>query len=599
MTWVHVDTRYGRKYSCELHITAEQLVYNHRSYPTVDVEYIQLDPEDETRLNVKFVNRPRPKAFFFISSDACEEAAASIVKVCEAAHKKTKEQQVDAPVTFRVQHTSLPEAMTGVPKPLDMDSSNAGPPASAASQHALAGSHADTLSHPDLDAVSHGEDDELALPPSPDVGGEVPADAVALQIAPSPDVIARPLREALLKEVPQGQIPGSIPAKNFDGASSRAASRAPSVAPPSVAQSSVSLSRNTSFQVGPSPIKTMLKNKTHTFHFWPRNKNSGSTRPSSRPTSPGGGRRVSKLSARASAGREIHINRRSDEDAAGVSSRALKESPVPLSRELSDESDAPGGHGVMGHCLREHPLEVFMFFTLMPLVFAGFWLSDAGRDILDRFGSWIHATCTVHQPISLVAEAFHHGHHSPLEEEEPGGMVLVLERGWNVTVVAPPAPHARTASSRAGTPLGSLTGTDANELQHAAVAAAAVRSGVYADTWMATAVASVEPDERYECHGHIGESLAELRERCTEDGPWAPQIPVGTVRPCYVHRVGDHAVFLDVAEPVSFYADIGVSALCLIVSITSLLSVMRVQRRLHQTAWGKGRESVMGGQVML
>jgi hypothetical protein len=631
MTWVHVDTRYGRKYSCELQITRDALVYNHRSYPTVDVEYIQLDPEDETRLNVKFVGRHRPKAFFFISSDACEEAAASIVKVCEAAHKRTKEQAEEA-VSFRVQHTSLSEAVTGVPAPTDV---YAGPPpvtsalslggasiadsvshldqashpdtphdvhdaashpdgvshhdgiSHTATSHPDGVSHQDTISHPDMaDVASQHADDEHAHDYHPTLHS--PAWTMTDGTAEASACGARPPREALLREVPNGEIPGSIPAKLLP-ARSRGPSRAASITPSrgDAQPSQPSLSRSTSFHLPhhTSPVLSMLRSTTHTFHFRQRGKSSAS-RPVAHPVSPVT-KRAARLPTRPSVGRELSSCRKGDDEPSQPSRRGLSEAGGMVSfggRSVSGLFDPEVEHppGVVEHCLRDHPLEIFMFFTLMPIVFAAFWLSDAGRDMLDRTGAWIRASCTVHDPVTLVAEALHK-HHAPHpgEEELTNGMVFVLERGWNVTVDAPPTRHAIAAATRAATPLHAVSDATGRLDSRAAVAAAAAaRSAIYADSWMATAVQGLEPDPENECRGHLGESLVDLRGRCTEDGPWAPAIAAGEVRPCFVHRVGDSAVFLDVSEPWTFYADLGVSALCLVVAVASLLAVVRAQRRI-------------------
>jgi len=631
MTWVHVDTRYGRKYSCELQITGEALVYNHRSYPTVEVEYIQLDPEDETRLNVKFVGRNRPKAFFFISSDACEEAAASIVKVCEAAHKRTKQQAEEA-VSFRVHHTSLSEAVTGEPAPTDVF---AGPPpvtsghslgaasipdtgsashmdhalqqdrASHDASHPDAISHPDTISHPDMADVASQQADDEHLHEHPHTGhspdmhhDEALARGSPVDIGPEGGASgARPPREALLREVPHGQIPGSIPAKLLSG-KSRGASRAASITPSrgEAHISQPSLSRNTSFHVPhPSPVMSMLRSTTHTFHFRQRGK-ATSSRSGAHTVSPNA-KRLSRIPARGSAGLDVNTSatRRADEEAGqGTLRRGIRDGGGLVSFGGLSDSDDGEDHpqGVIQHCLREHPLEIFMFFTLMPLVFAGFWLSDAGRDVLERRGSWIRASCTVHAPVTLVAEAMHHGHHAPHtgEEELTKGMVFVLERGWNVTVEAPPTRHAIAAATRAATPLDAVSDADGHlDGRAAAAAAAAARSAIYADRWLATAVEGLEPNEEEECRGHMAESLAELRERCAEDWTEAPVLPLGQVRPCYAHRVGDSAVFLDVSEPWSFYADLGVGVLCLVVSVLSLLAVVRAQRRMSRGE-EKGRD---------
>ena len=76
--WVMVDTRMGRRYSSELKISPDAISYGGHSFHMIDIVSVHLDHEDPCRLNIKFSNRARHKAFFFISADACDAAAAYI-----------------------------------------------------------------------------------------------------------------------------------------------------------------------------------------------------------------------------------------------------------------------------------------------------------------------------------------------------------------------------------------------------------------------------------------------------------------------------------------------------------------------------------------
>jgi len=625
MVGVTVDTRYGRKYSCELQITASELIYNHRSFPTKEIEYIQLDPEDESRLNVKFMRRERQKAFFFISSDACEEAAANIIKVCEAAQKPGA--HPIEKVSFRVQHTSLTEkedmdvsvhgastSQASIKAAISMDSSQhdqssthvaaatAATSADTSVPPSVPGSIPDTealtgaLLHPDMaDVASHFDEEDFqhtAELTSPDGLASPASESDMLHLDGSRGA---PPREHMLQNHPQGQIPGAIPAKLLQKTGTRAGSRAATRSEVAAARSEAAasrgeaiptLSRDPSYHH--SPIRNMFRNKSHTFVF--QRKKSASAA-GSRPSSPG---RRSRMASRSSAGQDPHKSgtRGSTEEAAMAATL-----PSPSARSMVGFVAAPrarggGGSGggddddepitAAGICLRDHPLEIFLFCCLMPLTFAFYWLSDAGRDMLNRRGDWLSARCTVHNPVTLVAEAFHPGHRRSDEDE---GTVFVLERGWNVTVVAAPTRHARAVATRlVATRLGGGASVPlAVGKQTPEAAATAAKRETYSDTWTATAVMELEPTEDSECEGHIGEDLPFLRERCPDSGNWAPHIPNNASLPCYAHHAFDGAVFFDVAEPMSFYADLTVGSLCVLVSAVSLLSVVRAQRRVFRT----------------
>jgi len=70
--------RFGRRHTCELHLAEHALIYGKRSISPYAIEYLQLDMADPTCLHLKFVSRPRAKAFYFISALACEQAAEQI-----------------------------------------------------------------------------------------------------------------------------------------------------------------------------------------------------------------------------------------------------------------------------------------------------------------------------------------------------------------------------------------------------------------------------------------------------------------------------------------------------------------------------------------
>ena len=82
-----------------------------------------------------------------------------------------------------------------------------------------------------------------------------------------------------------------------------------------------------------------------------------------------------------------------------------------------------------------------LFFVVMPLVVATYWLADAGHHMFDRRGTWVRAACTVLADVTFVSEVYHTGRirgslrESPRAEGARKGWELVIERAWNVSVV--------------------------------------------------------------------------------------------------------------------------------------------------------------------
>jgi len=65
----------------------------------------------------------------------------------------------------------------------------------------------------------------------------------------------------------------------------------------------------------------------------------------------------------------------SDESTGGGGSAAARSAASARSRSAAEAAQGPGG---FEGCAERHPLELALFGVLLPLLFAGYWLSDAG-----------------------------------------------------------------------------------------------------------------------------------------------------------------------------------------------------------------------------
>uniref|UniRef100_A0A7S3TB79 Uncharacterized protein n=1 Tax=Emiliania huxleyi TaxID=2903 RepID=A0A7S3TB79_EMIHU len=134
----------------------------------------------------------------------------------------------------------------------------------------------------------------------------------------------------------------------------------------------------------------------------------------------------------------------SDESTGGGGSAAARSAASARSRSAAEAAQGPGG---FEGCAERHPLELALFGVLLPLLFAGYWLSDAGRDYFDRRGTWLRAACRVWEVETFVSRRYHHGKWAEARNAEyRNGEIFILERAWNVSVVAPTVAHGRANS---------------------------------------------------------------------------------------------------------------------------------------------------------
>ncbi|EOD32134.1 hypothetical protein EMIHUDRAFT_434224, partial [Emiliania huxleyi CCMP1516] len=234
----------------------------------------------------------------------------------------------------------------------------------------------------------------------------------------------------------------------------------------------------------------------------------------------------------------------SDESTGGGGSAAARSAASARSRSAAEAAQGPGG---FEGCAERHPLELALFGVLLPLLFAGYWLSDAGRDYFDRRGTWLRAACRVWEVETFVSRRYHHGKWAEARNAEyrngaSPSEIFILERAWNVSVVAPTVAHGRanshwhkiqhTLTGAALDPSARYTRASGRPFRSGAhpheewtlgasssfdtpAATSANATEPYTPIWDAIARESLGGGTVHDCRGEVGEELEEATRRST------------------------------------------------------------------------------------
>jgi len=269
----------------------------------------------------------------------------------------------------------------------------------------------------------------------------------------------------------------------------------------------------------------------------------------------------------------------SDESTGGGGSAAARSAASARSRSAAEAAQGPGG---FEGCAERHPLELALFGVLLPLLFAGYWLSDAGRDYFDRRGTWLRAACRVWEVETFVSRRYHHGKWAEARNAEyRNGEIFILERAWNVSVVAPTVAHGR-ANSHWHKIQHTLTGAHPHEEWtlgasssfDTPAATSANATEPYTPIWDAIARESLGGGTVHDCRGEVGEELEEVRSRCDADPSWAPLHDYNSTIPCFAHAAGDPTVYFTVEEPWNFYLDLFIAVGCIFIVARALYALL-------------------------
>ena len=220
-----------------------------------------------------------------------------------------------------------------------------------------------------------------------------------------------------------------------------------------------------------------------------------------------------------------------------------------------------------GRCCFSFPLEAILFGVLMPLSVAGYWFYDAVEDHNALGGPWLQASCMLHDLNVVPRLIYHHGKFKDAKDaRNQDGFVYKLEPSWNVTVELD-EPHPDGLWER--------------------------------EVWDGVAYTTVLEAHRPICSGQVLESLQEAVSDCSPYSDWVPQYALDSPVDCFVHARDESQVYLDVAEPLTFYLDLLAIVACVVLAATFATCIWqqhctsRRQERQEAEARGGGDEEAL------
>jgi len=177
---------------------------------------------------------------------------------------------------------------------------------------------------------------------------------------------------------------------------------------------------------------------------------------------------------------------------------------------------------------------------------------------------------------------YHHGKWAEARNaENRNGEIFIVERAWNVSVVAPTVAHGR-ANSHWHKIQHTLTGAHPHEEWtlgasssfDTLAATSANATEPYTPIWDAIARESLGGGTVHDCRGEVGEELEEVRGRCDADPSWAPLHDYNSTIPCFAHAAGDPTVYFTVEEPWNFYLDLFIAVGCIFIVARALYALL-------------------------